>query len=88
MAVSFLHTPLQQKSLLSGGRDKLLKPLNRLSFSHPPLSYRWIINPQYRTIVKDLLFLDEKELIGIRANVEALADIKRGKAATTDDFAG
>jgi hypothetical protein len=40
------------------------------------------------SIVKDLLFLDEKELIGIRANVEALANIKRGKAATTDDFAG
>jgi hypothetical protein len=31
------------------------------------------------SIVEDLLILDEKELIGIRANVEALAEAKRGE---------
>ena len=34
-------------------------------------------------IVENLLFLDDKELIGIRANVEALAAAKKGKEAET-----
>jgi DNA-binding XRE family transcriptional regulator len=36
------------------------------------------------SIVEDLLLLDENELIGIRANVEALAKAKKGKATGTD----
>jgi transcriptional regulator with XRE-family HTH domain len=36
------------------------------------------------SIVEDLLLLDEKELIGIRANVEALAEAKKGKDTGTD----
>jgi hypothetical protein len=42
------------------------------------------------SIVQDLLLLDEKELIGIRANVEALVAAKKGKAkdAGADGVAG
>jgi hypothetical protein len=39
-------------------------------------------------IVEDLLLLDEKELIGIRANVAALAEAKKGKATGTDGLLG
>jgi hypothetical protein len=40
------------------------------------------------SIVEDLLLLDENELIGIRANVEALAEAKKGKATGTNSLQG
>jgi hypothetical protein len=40
------------------------------------------------SIVEDLLLLDENELIGIRANVGALAEAKKGKATGTDGIPG
>jgi hypothetical protein len=40
------------------------------------------------SIVEDMLILDEKDLIGIRANVEALAEAKRGKGTGTDGLPG
>jgi DNA-binding XRE family transcriptional regulator len=40
------------------------------------------------SIVEDLLLLDEKELIGIRANVEALAEAKKGRGTGTDGLPG
>jgi hypothetical protein len=40
------------------------------------------------SIVEDLLFLDENELIGIRANVEALVKAKKGKGAGTSGLLG
>jgi hypothetical protein len=40
------------------------------------------------SLVEDLLLLNEKELIGIRANVEALAEAKKGKATGTDGLPG
>jgi hypothetical protein len=40
------------------------------------------------SIVEDLLFLDENELIGIRANVEALAKAKKGKDTETNALPG
>jgi hypothetical protein len=42
------------------------------------------------SVVDALLLLDEKELIGIRANVEALAAVKKGKAkgSEADGVAG
>jgi hypothetical protein len=36
------------------------------------------------SIVEDLLSLDENEMVGIRANVEALARINKGKVTGTD----
>ena len=44
-----------------------------------------------RTIVDGLLILDEKELVGIRANVGALVEAKKGKGLLktgTDDLRG
>jgi DNA-binding XRE family transcriptional regulator len=40
------------------------------------------------SIVEDLLFLDENELRGIRANVEALAAPKKGKGTGTSGLLG
>jgi hypothetical protein len=40
------------------------------------------------SIVEDLLFLDENELRGIRANVEALAEAKKGKSTGTSGLPG
>jgi transcriptional regulator with XRE-family HTH domain len=40
------------------------------------------------SIVEDLLLLDENELIGIRANVEALAEAKKGSGTGTDGLSG
>jgi hypothetical protein len=40
------------------------------------------------SIVEDLLLLEEKELIGIRANVEALAEAKRGQSTGTEGLVG
>jgi transcriptional regulator with XRE-family HTH domain len=39
-------------------------------------------------IVENLLFLDENELRGIRANVEALADAKKGSGIGTSGLPG
>jgi hypothetical protein len=43
---------------------------------------------QLYSIVEDLLLLDESELIGIRANVEALAEAKKEKGAGVSGLPG
>jgi hypothetical protein len=40
-----------------------------------------------KSIVDGLLVLDEKELVGIRANVEALAEAKKGREMKFEDTA-
>jgi transcriptional regulator with XRE-family HTH domain len=40
------------------------------------------------SIVEDLFLLEEKELIGIRANVEALAEAKKGQSTGTEGLVG
>jgi hypothetical protein len=40
------------------------------------------------SIVENLLFLDENELIGIRANVEALAEAKKGNSTGMSGLLG
>jgi transcriptional regulator with XRE-family HTH domain len=43
---------------------------------------------QLYSIVENLLYLEENELIGIRANVEALAEAKKGKGTGTNGLPG